>query len=106
MKVLKITDEYIMFDNASKITFDHNDDGCEYNYADFLQVEDELLGAEFDENLIFEEVTDAGFRFGSHPLRMVFVPCYSKQSGWYTHNVDIYYNGNKVLSVWSECIEC
>lgn len=30
---------------------------------------------------------------------MVFVPCYSEQNGYYSSDVDIYYNDKKVLNV-------
>ena len=96
MKISKVTVEEIIFDNGNKITFDHCPDCCEYNYADFEQIEDMALDYEFDENLIFEAVEDAGFRFGDKGM-MFFIPCYSKQSGYYSSDIQIYYNQRKVL---------
>ena len=43
----------------------------------------------------------AGFRFGDNQA-MFFVPCYSEQNGYYSSDVDIYYNGNAVLNVEAE----
>ena len=40
MKVVKIDEEKIVFDNDTYITFSHNQDCCEYNYADFIQLRD------------------------------------------------------------------
>lgn len=104
MKIKKITNEYILFDNGSKITFDHYQDCCEYNYADFEQLEDTgIEQEEFREPLIFESV-DSGFRFGNKG-KMYFVPCYSDQNGWYTTEVDIYYNGKCVCNTNGECVD-
>ena len=53
MKIVEVTHEYIEFDNGSMITFDHEQDCCEHNYADFKQIEEQALETEFDEELIF-----------------------------------------------------
>lgn len=97
MKITKVTEEYIQFNNGKKITFDHEQDCCEYNYADFLQIDDLALDQEFKEPLDFEIVEGFGFRFGNLPFKMYGVPCYTEQNGYYTKDIDIYYDGNKVL---------
>lgn len=91
MRIIEITDEHIKFDNDKKITFDHDQDCCEYNFADFKQIDD--LGKDYDypEELIFEFVDESGFRFGDENFK-TFIPCYSEQNGYYTNNIDIYYN--------------
>jgi len=99
MKIKKITEESILFDNGDKITYDHDQDCCEYNYADFAQMDDFAKDYDFKEPLQFEKVDGAGFRFGD-PDFMVFVPCYSSQNGYYTTELDIYLNGNKVLNLF------
>lgn len=105
MRIESITDDKIKFDNGSEITFDHSQNCCEYNYADFLYLVDEsgLFDYEFDKNLDFEEVLsgDCGFRFGNKNGRMFFVPCYSEQNGYYSFDLDIYYNDKLELTV--EC---
>ena len=104
MKIKRITDEYILFDNGSKITFDHEQDCCEYNYADFTQLEDTGVELEeFKEPLTFESL-DNGFRFGNKG-KMYYVPCYSSQNGYYTCAVDIYYNGKCVFNTDGEWLE-
>ena len=103
MKIVEVTYEYIEFDNGSMITFDHVQDCCEHNYADFEQIEEQALETEFDEELIFEAVEGSGFRFGSKGTPMFFIPCYSDQNGYYLSDVDIYYNGKQVLNL--ECEE-
>ncbi len=83
MKIKEIDFEHILFDNGSKITFDHDQNCCEWNYADFEQLKDTVaMDIDFDENLIFEGVDEAGFRFGNKE-NMFFVPCYSEQNGYY-----------------------
>lgn len=103
MKVKEINEEMILFDNGMKITFDHEQDCCEYNYADFEQLENQLDGVEFDEaSMKFEKVDESGFRFGSKGTHMYFVPCYSVQNGYYSSDIQIYFNGNEVLSLFCE----
>lgn len=105
MKIKEITEEEIIFDNGNRILFDHEQDCCEHNYADFNQIDDIVREWEFDENLKFELCSGSGFRFGNEG-RMIFVPCYSYQNGYYSTEINIYYgyrhgealiDGGKVL---------
>ena len=98
MKIVKITEDVLYFDNNNEITYDHDQDCCEWNHADFSQIDDLAKDHNFDENLKFEAVEGSGFRFGDNQL-MVFVPCYSEQNGYYTEELDIYYNNKKVLHI-------
>lgn len=91
MKIKNITDKEMRFDNGNVITFDHEQDCCESNYADFKQIDDLAKTIDFDPDLIFE-VAEYGFRFGDARNGLFFVPCYSYQNGYYTDEVDIYYN--------------
>jgi len=105
MKVVKINDEMVLFDNGYKITYDHDQDCCECNYADFEQLRDTGIEKEdFSPDLIFVGVGDYGFRFGN-PGKMYYVPCYSQQNGYYTYAVDIYYNNKLMLNLSGEWIE-
>lgn len=99
MKIVEITGTEIKFDNGNTITYDHIQDCCEYNYADFLYLCDEsdVEGYDFEPPLWFERVEGAGFRFGNRDKRMFFVPCYSEQNGYYNDEVDIYYNGHLAI---------
>ena len=89
MKIKEVNTNYILFDNGSRITFDHEQDCCETNYADFEQLEDLALEYEFENDLIFEVVPENGFRFGSKGTPMFFIPCYSDQNGYYSSGVMI-----------------
>ena len=96
MKIIRVTEDAIEFNNGSSIEYGHEQDCCEQVYADFKAIEDLALDVEFDENLIFENVKDSGFRFGN-PNRMFYIPCYNIQNGYYSDNIDIYYNNKLVL---------
>lgn len=99
MKIKEVGEDFILFDNGNIITDNSSQGCCEENYADYLQIEDEAREVEFDEELIFEEVVNAGFRFGSKGTPMFFIPCYSGQSGYYSSDVNIDYNHINVLTV-------
>ena len=104
--ITNVNDNFIEFSDGSRITYDHDQDCCEDNYADFKQLEDYAHKHKFYLPLRFEAVENAGFRFGDCRM-MFFIPCYSDQNGYYTDQIDIYYshnnNGNKpVLSFGAE----
>ena len=104
IRVVKFNDEYIEFDDGTRITYDHDQDCCENNYADFEQLRDTGLEQEtFKTPLIFE-ARKYGFHFGN-PGKMYFVPCYSEQNGYYSTDVDIYYNDDRVLELDGKFIE-
>lgn len=107
MKIQRVTDEAIIFDNGNTITFDHEQDCCEYNYADFSILNENVVNYNYDfkENLKFRAVEGMGFKFGSDG-RWIFIPCYSEQNGYYTEEIDIYYNGKWVLNFNAEFVDC
>jgi len=104
MHIVKIDEYGITFDNGSKITCDHEQEGGEDNFADFEQVDDLARDYNFEPEIKFEEVKNAGFRFGDS-RRMFFIPCYSVQSGYYCSAVDIYMDGEHVLNALAELKE-
>lgn len=103
MKIKEINEHMILFDSGATITYAHDADCCEWNYADFAQLDDVAKDYDFDENLIFEKIEKAGFRFGD-TRQMFFVPCYSEQNGYYSFNLDIFFNNHTVLCI-EECDE-
>lgn len=98
MKIKKVTDEEIIFDNGNTITFDHAADCCEWNYADFSILTRRTVNYHYDfpENLQFKAVKGEGFKFGCEG-HWIYIPCYSEQNGWYSSDIDIYYRGKKVI---------
>lgn len=107
MRIKEITDERITFDNGNYIGYDHEQDCCECNYADFDYLRDEagIMNYDFPEELVFEIVSDSGFRFGS-AYRRFFVPCYSYQNGYYSSDIDIYYNTENGDNLYTANVEC
>lgn len=99
MKIKRVEENKIIFDNGDTITFGHEQDCCEYNYADFLYLtpNDINFNFNFQYPLQFEAIEELGFKFGSNG-RWIFIPCYSEQNGYYTTDIDIYFthNGRKV----------
>jgi hypothetical protein len=96
MKIVKAEEEKLIFSDGSEITSNWYCECCEYNYADFTQIDDLAKEWEFENPLIFE-ICNGGFRFGNLN-KMVFVPCYSKQNGYYTNEIEIWYLGKLILS--------
>lgn len=109
MKIKNVTDDFIEFDNGNKITYEHEPDCCEYNYADFsiLNKNNINYSLNFNPELTFDFIDGMGFRFGSEDeagnMRWIFIPCYSDQNGYYSSDIDIYYNDKCVLH--GECEE-
>ena len=100
MKIVKVDDECIMFEYGSTISFDHEQNWCEYNYAWFQALDDIALQTDFNlEEIKFELVQDFGFRFGNVPNKMFFVPCYSHNNGYYSTDLSIFFNGKCVLEI-------
>lgn len=101
MKIKKIDESNIIFDDESYLTWDYKQDCCEYNYADFEQIEKSALNYDFDKDTFRLIPNDYGFRFGDKN-RTFFIPCYSQQNGFYSSEVDIFYrdkDGNKILDL-------
>lgn len=104
MRIESVTDIEIRFDNGNVITFDHEQDCCECNWADFSILTPNTVNYyyDFDEDLTFEFVEGLGFIFGSMDenelQHMIFIPCYSDQNSYYSTDIDIYYNDHKVLN--------
>ena len=102
-KIIELRDNWLKFDDGTIIECDHDQDCCEYNYADFSQLDDIARNYDYKTaKLTFETVDGSGFRFGDHPYRMFFVPCYSEQNGYYTDELDIYLNSVKQATLCCE----
>lgn len=85
IRIKYINDERVTFTNGSYIMYDHLQDCCEDNFADFQSIRDTVL-----ENMDFKDIvienSDFGFLLNGH-----LINCYSNQNGYYTNNIDIYY---------------
>ena len=64
MKIVLINESCILFNDGSQITFDHEQDCCEENYADFKQLDSLARNYDYKFPLRFVPVDDYGFLFG------------------------------------------
>ena len=83
MKVISITEYEVLFDNGHRIVHYHEQDCCEFNYADFTSLKDTTFETDEHADIDLEEVIN-GVRINGH-----FVPCYSVQNGYYSDDVSI-----------------
>lgn len=104
MKIKQVTETEIIFDNGNVITYFHDPDCCEMNWADFsvLNKNNIYYDHDFDTDLQFKFIDEGGFTFGDETAK-IFIPCYSDQNGWYSTDIEILYNGERVL--WGYCKE-
>ena len=77
----------ILFDDETGLIDYHDQDCCEHVYADFSNLDSDILNHEF-KNINLQKV-DKGFRFGDS--RKYFVPCYNEQNGYYSDYLEIVY---------------
>ena len=108
MKIESWNDEEIRFSDGSTITYDHEPDCCEYNYADFSVLEVFYDGREFDDYCV--KTCDDGFLLVLRDWwgeKSVFIPCYSAQNGYYSSDVDIYVNnkGRYVFHAFGKLVD-
>ena len=101
MRITKVSSDGILFDTGDNITCDHEQNCCEHNDADFMQLDDIARNTEFKKPLTFEFVDGSGFRFGNKN-KMFFVPCYSEQNGYYSSAIDILFNDRIVSQGYCE----
>ena len=103
-KIIELREDYLKFDDGTCIETFHAQNCCEHNYADFEQLDDIARTTDFDTSRIeIDLLQNKGFRFGNKPLKMFFVPCYSRQNGYYSTEIDIFLNGKYVGEI--ECEE-
>ena len=100
MKVVKIFDNYscpfnpcgqggIEFSDGTVLIDLHDQDCCENVYADFSNLDSDIMSYDFKGTIKIEEAQN-GFRFGDS-RRWFFVPCYNEQNGYYNNALSIAY---------------
>lgn len=104
MKIKNWNDDYIWFTDGSTISYDHIQDCCEYNWADFSVLETFYQDEEFDDFEVIP-VDEYGFLLSLKlptpdpwyydyiPTKKIFIPCYSDQNGYYTSHLTIIIRG-------------
>ena len=104
MKILKIGEDFIEFNNGTILNYYHNQDCCENVYADFESIKDtSAMSHDFKDQVNIEKVEGSGFRIEGY-----FIPCYNEQNGYYSSELDLivlYPNGDEEIIDISECVE-
>lgn len=125
MKINKIFNESLNFDNGLEIYSSHDQDCCEHHYAAFSALTAynlntvtgetvNILDVEFDENIEdhIQLVKDMGFNLIAKDGSRYFVPCYAENNGYYNSSLDlvIEFNGKEVKTInishcqeWTDC---
>ena len=100
MKIEKWDDDYIWFTDGSTISYDHYQECCECNWADFSVLEVFYQDEEFDDFEIIP-VNECGFLLSLKlptpdpwyqdytPTKKILIPCYSEQNGYYSSDITI-----------------
>ncbi len=78
----------IEFDNKTALIDYHEQDCCEEVYADFSNLDSDVMNYNF--KTINIKPVHYGFKFGDD-RRMFFVPCYNVQNGYYSDVLNIQY---------------
>lgn len=100
MKIKSWNDDYIFFTDGSNISYDHKQDCCEYNWADFSVLEIFYKDEEFDDFeiipvdecgflLSLKTKTFCSYYYGAFSSKKIFIPCYSDQNGYYSSDLTI-----------------
>lgn len=102
MKIKEIKEGKIIFDNGYRLEYYHDQDCCEYVYADFDILETynvsiktgkniKIKEIDFSEKLseLIEGIEGMGFNIISKIGEKFFVPCYNEQNGYYSNELEL-----------------
>ena len=102
MKIERINDSGIIFNNGTKLRHYHSQDCCENVYADWEYLKQynvlpstgeniSIYDIEFDEsitnNIDYEK--NMGIKLISKTGDKWFIPCYNEQNGYYSSNLNL-----------------
>jgi hypothetical protein len=109
MKIIKISEENLVFDNGITISSYHDQDCCESHWADFTVMQGYNLNTitgkqinindvEFDENIKeqIQLIKDMGFNLVAKDGSKYFIPCYASNNGYYSSDLELRIDGNGV----------
>jgi len=99
MKILKVEENLIDFDDGSKIIIEKD---IYDSYADCKQIEELAFDYDF-KNIEIEFVVNFGFRFGDDNI-MFGVPCYDNSGAYYSTKFTIIYQdkNKKIIKIEKE----
>ena len=109
LKVVKIDDDYLMFDNGVMLYSNHDQDCCENHYLSLsdLTIED-FDGLEFDltKDDFFKRIDDYGIELIPIKGHSVKIPGYGSNNGYYSSQLDLIITDNKGFSKTFDISEC
>jgi len=91
-KVIKITDDSIIFDDETELSSDHEQDCCEGHYLSFsdLTMEDfEDLEFNLENDNFFNKIEDYGIELVPLKGHSVKIPGYGYNNGYYSTNLTL-----------------
>lgn len=101
MKIEAWDEDKVLFSDGSYITYHHEADCCEYNYADFSVLDIFYKGQEFKDYSI--EFVKYGFVLILEGLpyseSRVYIPFYSSQNGYYSTTCDLVIHGKESVKI-------
>ncbi len=101
MKIEKWDEDKILFSDGSSITYDHERDCCEFNWADFSVLDIFYHGEEFDDYSLEFVKYGMNLVMGGLPYHKsrIYIPFYSSQNGCYSTYCDITVHGKQDLKI-------
>lgn len=103
MRIVKIADDYLQFDNGMYLYSEHEQDDSERHWADFTVMRNYNLNSvtgktinifdiEFSEEIwkCVQPVKDMGFMLIAKDQSKYFVPCYASNNGYYNDSLSLH----------------
>lgn len=109
LKVVKIWNEGLEFDNGMKLYSDHDQDCCEWHYMSLSDLElEDFEGLEFDlsNDDFFERIEGYGIALkpkNGFPIR---IPAYGDNNGYYSSNLSLVISGEDGFEKIYDITEC
>lgn len=108
LKVVKIGDEEIEFDNGVKLYSSHESDCCEHHWLSFKDLTiDDFKGLKFDlsNDNFFKKIENYGIEL--IPIRgySVKIPGYGSNNGYYSTQLELVLDNNGVIKTY-DITEC
>ncbi|MBO9592759.1 MAG: hypothetical protein J7599_07595 [Niabella sp.] len=110
LKVVKVDQESIQFENGIQLFSEHDQDCCEHHYLSFGDITlDDFEGLEFDlsKDDFFSKIDGYGIELMPIQGRSVRVPGYGSNNGYYSSNLSLVIAGpgfRKIFDI-TECQE-
>lgn len=92
LKVVKIENDELVFEDGTRLLSNHNQDCCEWHYLDFADLDvSDFDGLEFDltNDNFFNRIEDYGIELKPIKGHSVKVPGYGINNGDYGSNIDL-----------------